>query len=420
MTAFLSLAAVLTLLVVVRLLWPLWRGTRRDTLTVAQLNSKVYRDQLQELERDLARGQLTEATYGEARDELQRRLLQDVTPGADKPAAAAPAGRWTAVLLAVLVPLGAAGLYTRVGNAAAIDAATRPAAPENVLAAVANLAEALRKNPDNPQGWLLLARSYRKMERFPESVAAYEHAKALVDQDPDLLVEQADTIAAATGDNIEGRPMELVHKALALDPKHPMSLMLMGMSAYRKGDFAGAIGQWQVLMTVLPPDSPEAQQVQANIDQARQEGGLPAQASAAPAPAVKQAPAAQDTPAPSAPAQAAGNGRVMGEVTLSPALAAQLRPDDVLFVIARPDDGSRAPLAVLRKRAGDLPLQFTLDDTLAMMPDRTISKAKGVILVARISKSGQPIPQPGDLTSEASTPVPPGTTGIRLVIDRQL
>lgn len=417
MTAFLSLAAVLTLLVVVRLLWPLWRGTRRDTLTVGQLNSKVYRDQLQELERDLARGQLTEATYAEARDELQRRLLQDVAPGTDKPAAV-PAGRWTAVLLAVLVPLGAAGLYTRVGNAAAIDAATRPAAPENVLAAVANLAEALRKNPDNPQGWLLLARSYRKMERFGESAAAYENAKALVEQDPDLLVEQADTLAAASGDNIEGRPMELVHKALALEPKHPMSLMLMGMSAYRKGDFAGAVGQWQVLMTVLPPDSPEAQQVQANIDQARQEGGLSAQASAAPA--VKQAPAAKDTTAPSAPAQASGHGRVMGEVTLSPALAAQLRPDDVLFVIARPDDGSRAPLAVLRKRAGDLPLQFTLDDTLAMMPDRTISKAKGVILVARISKSGQPIPQPGDLTSEASTPVPPGTTGIRLVIDRQL
>lgn len=418
MTAFLSLAAVLTLLVVVRLLWPLWRGARRDTLTVGQLNSKVYRDQLQELERDLARGQLTEATYVEARDELQRRLLQDVAPAADKPATAVPAGRWTAVLLAVLVPLGAAGLYTRVGNAAAIDAATRPAAPENVLAAVANLAEALRKNPDNPQGWLLLARSYRKMERFGESAAAYENAKALVEQDPDLLVEQADTLAAASGDNIEGRPMELVRQALALEPKHPMSLMLMGMSAYRKGDFAGAVGQWQVLMTVLPEGSPEAQQVQANIDQARQEGGLPAQAGAAPV--VKQAPAAGDTSTPSAPVQASGGGRVTGEVTLSPALAAQLRPDDVLFVIARPDDGSRAPLAVLRKRAGDLPLQFTLDDTLAMMPDRTISKAKGVILVARISKSGQPIPQPGDLTSEASTPVPPGTTGIRLVIDRQL
>ena len=212
--------------------------------------------------------------------------------------------------------------------------------------------------------------------------------------------------------------MELVRQALALEPKHPMSLMLMGMSAYRKGDFAGAVGQWQVLMTVLPEGSPEAQQVQANIDQASQEGGLPAQASAAPA--VKQVPAAQGTPAASAPAQAAGNGRVTGEVALSPALAAQMKPDDVLFVIARPDDGSRAPLAVLRKRAGDLPLQFTLDDTLAMMPDRTISKAKGVILVARISKSGQPIPQAGDLTSEASTPVPPGTTGIRLVIDRQL
>ncbi|MET0352147.1 MAG: c-type cytochrome biogenesis protein CcmI [Rhizobacter sp.] len=412
MTAFLSIAAVLTLLVVARLLWPLWRGTRRNTLTVAQLNSKVYRDQLQELERDLARGQLTEATYGEARDELQRRLLQDVTPGADAPAAAVPAGRWTAVLLAVLVPLGAAGLYTRVGNAAAIDAATRPAAPENVLAAVANLAEALRKNPDNPQGWLLLARSYRKMERFGDSAAAYDHAKTLVNQDPDLLVEQADTLIAAQGDSFEGRPMVLVQQALALEPKHPMSLMLMGMSAYRKGDFAGAVGHWQTLMTVLPEGSPEAQQVQANIDQARQEGGLSASASAAPA--------AKNAPPPPAPVQATGDGRVSGEVTLSPALAAQLKPDDVLFVIARPDDGSRAPVAVLRKRAGDLPLQFTLDDSLAMMPERTISKAKGVILVARISRSGQPVSQPGDLTSEATAPVPPGTTGIRLVIDRQL
>src|SRR6218665_249160 len=100
MTAFVSLAAVLTLLVVARLLWPLWRGSRRSTLTVSQLNSKVYRDQLQELERDLARGQLTEAAYQEPRDELQRRLLQDVAPAADTPQRTAPAGRWTAVLLA--------------------------------------------------------------------------------------------------------------------------------------------------------------------------------------------------------------------------------------------------------------------------------------------------------------------------------
>jgi len=100
MIAFLIIAALLTVAVVVRLLWPLWRGTRGNTLTVAQLNAQVYRDQLKELERDLAQGQLANAVYTEARDELQRRLLEDVTaasavPGLPKPAASRTA-RWTA------------------------------------------------------------------------------------------------------------------------------------------------------------------------------------------------------------------------------------------------------------------------------------------------------------------------------------
>ncbi|KQV99422.1 c-type cytochrome biogenesis protein CcmI [Rhizobacter sp. Root1221] len=404
MTAFLSIAALLTLLVIGRLLWPLLRGSRGSTLTVAQLNSKVYRDQLQELERDLARGQLTEPAYAEARDELQRRLLEDVSAApASTAVPVSTSGRWTAVALAVLVPLGAAGLYNRVGNAAAIDTPTARAgaAPEDVLRAVEHLAEALRKSPDNLEGWVLLGRAYARMERFADAAAAYERAAPLIQKDPGLLVEQADVLAAAAGDQLEGRPMELVKRALALNPKHPMGLMLMGMSAYRSGDHAGAVAEWDKLMAVLPPDSPEARQVQSNIDQARSEGKLPA-------------------PTAAPPVAAATGATVSGEVTLAPALAAQLKPDDVLFVIARPDDGSRAPVAVLRKRVADLPLTFTLDDSMAMMPERTVSKTKSVLLVARISRSGQPMQQPGDLASEPSAAVAPGTKGVRLVIDRQL
>ena len=404
MTAFLSIAALLTLVVIARLLWPLWRGARGSTLTVAQLNSKVYRDQLQELERDLARGQLTEPAYAEARDELQRRLLDDVssTPAGNATPASA-SGRWSAVALAVLVPLGAAGVYSRVGNAAAIDAPVARAggAPDDVLRAVEHLAEALRKSPENLEGWVLLGRAYARMERYTDAAAAYERAAALIQKDPDLLVEQADVLTAASGDQLEGRPMALVKQALALNPNHPMGLMLMGMSAYRRGDHAGAVAEWDKLMAVLPPDSPEARQVQSNIDQARRDGKLPA-------------------PAASPPVAAATGATVSGEVTLAPALAAQLKPDDVLFVIARPDDGSRAPVAVLRKRVADLPLKFTLDDSMAMMPERTVSKAKSVVLVARISRSGQPMQQPGDLASEPSAAVTPGAKGVRLVIDRQL
>jgi len=404
MTVFFIAAGLLTLVVVLRLLWPLWRGTGSHAVTVAQLNAKVYRDELKELERDLARGQLGDTAYGEARDELQRRLLEDVAATRPEPASsptASRAGRWTAVALAVLVPIGAAGLYSRVGNPAAIDAADmRAPAPEEVRRAVEHLAEALRQSPDNPQGWLLLGRAYAKMDRLAEAVAAYDHAAPLIQKNPDLLIEQAGVVAEAAGDQLEGRPMALVHQALSMDPKHPMALMMMGVSAYRRGDHAGAVSEWGKLLAVLPQDSPVAQQVRASIDQARSEGHLPATAAASAIPAAA--------------------GTVSGEVSLAPALAAQVRPDDVLFIIARPDDGSRAPAAVLRKRVADLPLSFTLDDSMAMMPERTVSKAKKLVLVARISRSGQPMPQPGDLSSPPSEAVVPGTKGIRLVIDRAL
>ena len=440
MSTFLAIAAALTLLVLLRLLWPLWRGRRRDdALSVTQLNSKVYRDQLQELERDLARGQITDAGYRESRDELQRRLLQDVaTAEAAAPTTAAATraghhgGRWTAVALAFLVPLGAAGVYSRVGNTGAIDPPLQGAAPEHIMKAVERLAASLEQAPDNPQGWVLLARAYRSMERFAESAAAFERAAPLVAQHADLLIENADVLAAASGDQLEGRPMALVRQALALEPENPMGLMLMGTSAYRRGDMPAAVAQWQRLLAVLPAESEEWQQVQANIDQARREGGITVAAgeagSAGAAPAASSsASVAAATAAGTAVASTtdgsatrAAAGAVSGEVTLAPALAAQLKPDDVLFIVARPDDGSRVPLAVLRKRASELPLKFTLDDSLAMVPDRTVSKARAVVLVARISRSGQPIPQAGDLTSAPTSPVAPGSSAVQLVIDRQM
>jgi cytochrome c-type biogenesis protein CcmH len=413
-TLFVLLACALTVLVMLRLLWPLWRGVRLGAASQKQLNATVYRDQLQELERDLSRGLIDAAHYEEARDELQRRLLQDVAAAqADVsavPAAPSRAGRVTLIALALCVPLAATALYRVVGNVAAIDA-PRAAADTTPRARLATLVADLKKNPGKPETWVEVARVFRDVNRFAEAAQAYQRAGDYVRRDPDLLVEHADVLAASANDVLDGPPMALVTQALALNPKHPMALMMNATQAYRQGRFDAAITDWKVLLTALPVGSTEAANVQSNIDQATREAqeGKPG---AKPAPADAQ-------PQPKAP-QANAATAIRGDLSVAAAALGQVQPDDTVFIIARPNDGSRAPLAVLRKRVSELPVQFTLDDTLAMVPERNISNAAEVIVTARISRSGNAMPQPGDWASEPSAPLKPGAKGLKLVIDHKL
>jgi cytochrome c-type biogenesis protein CcmH len=189
--------------------------------------------------------------------------------------------------------------------------------------------------------------------------------------------------------------------------------MLMGTAAYRRGQPEQAIAEWQKLLAQLEPGTRDHSLVQSYIDQARANADKVVAAKAAdgvPAPAAKKG---DENAAP-------GAGAVSGEVVIAPALASKVGPQDTLFIIARAEDGTRMPVAVLRRSANELPFKFTLDDSMAMVPQRTISKAQSLVLVARISKTGQATVQPGDLVSENGTPVKPGATGLRLVIDRQL
>ncbi len=442
MTAFYLAAAALTLLVLAVLLWPLLRSRKgRAAMSVQQLNSSVYRDQLKELDRDLARGQLAQANYDEARDELQRRLLQDMSdlPAGGPAAAPARAGLATVIVLALAVPLGAVGLYAGLGNSGAIDYQPTDNSPQKrAERAIEELRKSMETPPSKPEEWIRVGRAFAGVARFNDAVRAFNRADELVRKDADLLVELADLMTAAANDQLEGRPMELVRQALALNPKHPMGLMLTGTSAYRRGEYAAAIAEWEKLLTVLPPGTRDVESVQANIEQARGDMARADTAktqAAAGAVATKLAQVARGDDASKeaskeagkdaskAPGEAkteAASGMVSGEVVITRELAAKIGPDDTLFIIARAGDGSRVPLAVLRKKASELPFKFTLDDSQAMMPQRTLSKAESIVLLARVSKSGQPMAQPGDLISETGVPVKPGTTGLRLVIDRQL
>ena len=287
MTVFIAIAILLTLLALAWLVRPLLWPAKAGGVSSQGLNASIYRDQIEGLERDLARGVISAAELEAGRDELQLRLLDDtegLSTVPSQPKDSFLTGRLTAALIALLLPLGAAGMYWWLGSPASIDPiATQKANNDQVASMVDALAARLKANPDNPKGWAMLARSYKVMGRFAEAEQAFLKAGDLVNNEPDLLVDYADLLAVRGNNNIEGKPLELVNKALSLNPQHPMGLMMSGVAAYRRNDFKFAVAQWEKLLLVLDPGSPDAQQVEADIAEARSKAGLPAAAAAKPA-----------------------------------------------------------------------------------------------------------------------------------------
>lgn len=301
MILLLVFTVLITLVVLALLLRPLLRAHPVPDVSPQRLNLTVYRDQLEALERELAAGQLGQAEYQAAREELELRLLDDErSPDSTTPAASARlwSARRTAWVLALVVPLSAAGLYAWLGAPLAVDwLAAEKAEMEKVNAMVQELADRLKADPNNAKGWAMLARSYKALGRLSQAEDAYLKAGPLMERDADLLTGYAELLAARADEQLQGRPMELVNKALAIDPMHPMGLMLSGTAAYREGNFASAVGQWDKLLTLLEPGSQVAEQLRADIAEARSRlGAGPAAASSAPAGAASAAPSAAAAP----------------------------------------------------------------------------------------------------------------------------
>ncbi|ODU44216.1 MAG: c-type cytochrome biogenesis protein CcmI [Thiobacillus sp. SCN 63-374] len=361
------------------------KAARRD------VNIAVYRDQMKEMEADRASGLLPEAQYQSARLELETRLADDALGAEERPEPAPSGGRTLGYALGAALPAAAFALYYWLGNPASLLAIAdaQSATAHSAMAGAANghdfmdlirkVEEKTRANPADGEAWSMLARSYAAMERWPEALQAYERAARLLPRDASVLSGYAEALAIAN--------------------------RFVGFNALQEGDFPRASVYLKRMHGLLPPESPVAQSVLAALAEAERlaqpgASGL-----------------ASSPPADDRPASIAAGATIRGSVDVAPALKPGLTETDVLFLFARSDPGG-PPVAAIRASAGQLPLEFELDDRSAMNPGNTLSQHRQVTLVARLSRSGNPMAQPGDLEGAAAN-VTVGASGVKILIDRR-
>jgi cytochrome c-type biogenesis protein CcmH len=442
MTPFFLAAGALLALALGILLPGLFRAARapapRAAVSASASNIEILREQLRQLDVELAAGTLDTAQHQLARSEIERRVL-DEESSSEAPRAAGPA-RKTALALALALPLFTLWAYTSFGNLQGLNpqAAAAPAAAaaegEPTLAQVETMVDALAKRLETStgtpakdlEGWTMLARAYGMLQRFPDAARAYERATALAPDDASLIADHADVLAAAQDQRLAGEPMRLIDKALKLDPNHPKALALAGSAAYEGGRFDVAERYWRHARQFVPDNSEFARGLDGSIADAQAAAGkasAPATGNAAAAPqgGVAGAPASTSAGAPpgassEAKAPAAQGATLSGRVTLAPDLTKRVQPTDTVFVFARSASGPRMPLAILKRTVADLPLDFTLDDSMAMSPQMKLSNFPRVVVGVRVSRSGRATPNSGDLTGE-SPPQVLGASGLKIVID---
>lgn len=398
MTAFALTTALLTAAVIFLVTRPLLRLPRQAWAGADEVNAAVYREQLAELDAQLAAGALSAEHHARAREAIRLRLASDLSAAPEAGRSPAPA-RGLALAAAIGIAAAGVGLYALLGTPAALEPQARPAAAADpnahglqsaqIAAMAERLAIRLQANPDDLNGWVMLARSYSALGRFDDGARAYGEAARIAPRDAPLLADYADVLAMARGRSFDGEPDRLIARALAADGSNVKALALAGSSAFARKDHARAVELWSRILALVPADSNMGRSIEASIAQARALAGK----------AAAGAPAAS----------------VSGTVTLAPGLAERVKEGATLFVYARAVGGSRQPAAIARLPAAGWPVRFTLDDSSAMDRANRLSSHREVALEARVSPGGSATAASGDLRATVSA-VKVGASGIAIEI----
>lgn len=387
--------AIVLLLVVLALILPVLVRSNAVANTDANAEKRaIFRQQFAELEQDKTNGVLEAAQYDMAKSELERRFLEEVGDAEKNIVAVSSPDRRLAAVLLLALPLAAALLYYKLGSPVSISipavspdtitsqsSAEHSTMVEGLEPLLESLKKKLEKDPGNGEGWALLARSYVELRQHANSIPAYENAVKAIPDDPQLLADYADALAVVNGHLLDGKPEALVNQALKLDPHHVKALMLAATAAFNRKDYKQAINYWARLQQDLPADSEMLPEVKASLTEARTLSGEKVSAQ-----------------------QSVGNEQqahivagISGTVRISPKLTGKLDPLSTVFIFARATQGQPMPLAIVRTTVNNLPYAYHLDDSTALIPTHKLSQADKVVLVARVSKTGDAKQQAGDL-----------------------
>ena len=408
---------LVSVLVVVAVAWlapVLLREKPLRELDRKQQNVTIARERLDEIAAEHASGEMTTEVYEQVKGELEASLISDVDDQDEdtgKQMKGSGSGKLMLLVLVFLIPLGTIGMYQKLGSPQFLDYVGASAGGDHSIEHVAQGAESiddlivklksrLEKNPEDGEGWYLLARTHMSRQEFPEALEALQKTHAIMGDHPAILTGMADATAMINSGDLTGKATEYLEKALELEPDNQTGLWLGGMAAQQAGNFQLAVDRWGRLIPLLANEAGSQQQVQELINQAVHE---------AKASGIEVTVAEVKVAMPKA---------IM--VRLSADVPDTVNPDSSVYVFALAASGPPMPLAAVRVRLSELPTEIILDDSSAMMPELKLSNVDEVLVSARLSMSDDPLPKAGDYSSHKVKVPFNESTGVQLVINHKL
>ena len=426
-------------------------------LMPAMLNKTQLRNQDMEAENlriAKERAAIVDAEAGSDHySELEATLLDDLHGPDYQISQSNKIGIKTAVFISLLLPVAAMLLYQKLGNQQWLLAANQlpaqavassnaqtsgqsdgqPHETANIDDLISRLEQTLVEQPQNADGWALAARTYMSVNRFTDAENAYSRVQQLVGDDPDILTAWADASLMANGTQYTDEIADRINRALALEPNQVNALWIGGIGENSVGNDAIALDYLIRLVPLIDHDPQAASQVEFMIEKIGGQEALALLQEEEVTDSVVESATPSTTELPdnnaatndnnlTANSDENANAGLANEITVSvsitPALLDQTKPTDLVFIFARAPNGPPFPLAATRIPVSELPAEVKLNDSLAMIPGQNISSVEQVKIVARVSKSGDPIAQPGDLTSEGVLSATAGQFEVAITVDQ--
>lgn len=393
------------LVIVIWLIAPALLGRKFDNFDDnKQLNINIAKERLAELDTQLKNNEIDQNQYNQIKNEIEASLLDDTDEQKDAIINKELPAHYKRTILVLLtaIPFSAFALYQYWGSP---DTLTNTAAPGQISTnqttgsdtsqnkhsgslseAITKLEARLAAEPNNPDGWFMLARSYSVQKQYQKSAEAFRKLHTLVGDQPVVLLGLADMLTMSRNGDMSGEPFELAKKALAIEPDNITALWLTGMGYNDAGDIPRALELLQRLLPLLSDDAKSSQEIRILIANAQRKLGIKAE----------QTNVAANTTTPSTQTDQS-TARLIVKVKIDPALRSSLADSDYVMIYAQRVTGMKMPLAIVKMQVKDMPMTITLDDSLAAGPMGKLSDAAQVNVLARISKSGQAIRQSGDI-----------------------